>query len=121
MELYHHAANKSQIIFEQFLIHTVGPVWRGGGNREEELLASCYFHSMQVALEHGIRSIAFPSISTGVYRFPVKLAASIAVKTVVKFLKDNPDSFDIVEWVLFDLATENAYETEVRESISPSL
>ena len=104
-----------------YVIHTVGPVWRGGGNREEELLASCYFHSMQVALEHGIRSIAFPSISTGVYRFPVKLAASIAVKTVVKFLKDNPDSFDIVEWVLFDLATENAYETEVRESISPSL
>ena len=72
-----------------YVIHTVGPVWRGGGNREEELLASCYFHSMQVALEHGIRSIAFPSISTGVYRFPVKLAASIAVKTVVKFLKDN--------------------------------
>lgn len=104
-----------------YVIHTVGPVWRGGGNREEELLASCYFHSMQVALEHGIRSIAFPSISTGVYRFPVKLAASIAVKTVIKFLKDNPDSFDIVEWVLFDLATENAYETEVRESISSSL
>lgn len=104
-----------------YVIHTVGPVWRGGGNREEELLASCYSHSMQVALEHGIRSIAFPSISTGVYRFPVKLAASIAVKTVIKFLKDNPDSFDIVEWVLFDLATENAYETEVRESISPSL
>lgn len=104
-----------------YVIHTVGPVWRGGGNREEELLASCYFHSMQVALEHGIRSIAFPSISTGVYRFPVKLAASIAVKTVVKFLKDNPDSFDIVEWVLFDLATENAYGTEVRESSSPSL
>ena len=104
-----------------YVIHTVGPVWRGGGNREEELLASCYFHSMQVALEHGIRSIAFPSISTGVYRFPVKLAASIAVKTVIKFLKDNPDSFDIVEWVLFDLATENAYETEVRESISPLL
>ena len=104
-----------------YVIHTVGPVWRGGGNREEELLASCYFHSMQVALEHGIRSIAFPSISTGVYRFPVKLAASIAVKTVIKFLKDNPDSFDIVEWVLFDLVTENAYETEVRESISPSL
>ena len=80
-----------------YVIHTVGPVLRGGGNREEELLASCYFHSMQVALEHGIRSIAFPSISTGVYRFPVKLAASIAVKTVIKFLKDNPDSFDIVE------------------------
>lgn len=104
-----------------YVIHTVGPIWRGGSNKEEELLASCYYHSMQVALEHGIRSIAFPSISTGVYRFPVKLAASIAVKTVSRFLENNPDSFDIVEWVLFDSATENAYETEVKASSSPSL
>lgn len=104
-----------------YVIHTVGPIWRGGSNKEEELLASCYYHSMQVALEHGIKSIAFPSISTGVYRFPVKLAASIAVKTVSRFLEDNPDSFDIVEWVLFDSATENAYETEVKANISPSL
>ena len=92
---------------------TVGPIWNGGRSMEEELLASCYFHSMQVALEHGIRSIAFPSISTGVYRFPVELAAKIAVKTVSRFLEDNENSFDLVEWVLFDSATESVYEKEV--------
>lgn len=101
----------------EYVIHTVGPIWKGGGNREEELLAGCYFHSLQTAREHGIRTIAFPSISTGAYRFPVKLAANIAVKTVSRFLNDNPDSFDLVEWVLFDSATENVYETEVRAQI----
>ena len=56
---------------------------------------------------------AFPSISTGVYRFPVKLAAKIAVRTVHRFLQDNPDSFDLVEWVLFDAHTESVYESEI--------
>lgn len=96
-----------------YVIHTVGPIWNGGRSKEEELLASCYFHSMQVALEHGIRSIAFPSISTGVYSFPVELAAKIAVKTVSRFLDDNPDSFEFVEWVLFDDETQRIYEGEV--------
>ena len=96
-----------------YVIHTVGPIWNGGGSKEEELLASCYFHTMQLALEHGIRSVAFPSISTGVYRFPVELAAKIAVKTVNRFLEDNPNCFDFVEWVLFDAITEHAYEAEV--------
>ena len=68
---------------------------------------------MQVALEHGIRSIAFPSISTGVYSFPVELAAKIAVKTVSRFLEDNENSFDLVEWVLFDSETYCYYEAEV--------
>ena len=76
-------------------------------------VTSCYFHSMQVALEHEIRSIAFPSISTGVYSFPVELAAKIAVKTVSRFLEDNKNSFDLVEWVLFDSVTESVYEKEV--------
>ena len=96
-----------------YIIHTVGPIWKGGKNKEEELLASCYFHSMQLALEHGIRRIAFPSISTGIYHFPVKLAAQIAVKTVHQFLEDNPDRFDLVEWVLFDSVTEQVYKSEV--------
>ena len=95
------------------MIHTVGPIWNGGRSKEEELLASCYFHSMQLALENGIRSIAFPSISTGVYCFPVELAAKIAVKTVSRFLEDNGNSFDLVEWVLFDSRTESVYEKEV--------
>ena len=96
-----------------YVIHTVGPIWNGGRSMEEELLASCYFHSMRVALEHGIRSIAFPSISTGVYSFPIELAAKIAVKTVSRFLENNENSFDFVEWVLFDNETERIYEGEV--------
>ena len=94
----------------EYVIHTVGPVWNGGRSKEEELLAGCYFNSMQLAQEHGIRSIAFPSISTGVYRYPVELAAKVAVRTVSRFLEDNPDSFDLVEWVLFDSVTESVYE-----------
>lgn len=96
-----------------YVIHTVGPIWNGGRNKEEELLASCYYQSLQVALDNGIRSVAFPSISTGVYCFPVELAAKIGVKTVSRFLKDNKNSFDLVEWVLFDSGTESVYEAEV--------
>ena len=95
------------------VIHTVGPIWNGGRNRDEELLANCYFNSMKLAMDNGIRSIAFPSISTGAYGFPVELAAKIAVHTVNRFLQDNPDSFDLVEWVLFDTQTESVYEAEV--------
>ena len=76
-----------------YVIHTVGPVWNGGRNKEEELLADCYFNSMKLAMENGIRTIAFPSISTGVYSFPVELAAKVAVHTVNRCLQDNPDSF----------------------------
>ena len=96
-----------------YVIHTVGPIWNGGRNKEEEFLANCYFNSMKLAMENGIRTIAFPSISTGVYSFPVELAANVAVHTVNRFLQDNPDSFDLVEWVLFDAHTEAVYEAEV--------
>lgn len=99
----------------EYVIHTVGPIWNGGRSKEEELLAGCYYNTMQLAQEHGIRSIAFPSISTGVYRYPVELAAKVAVKTVSRFLEDNPDSFDLVEWVLFDSVTESIYEAEVKK------
>ena len=99
----------------EYVIHTVGPIWNGGRSKEEELLAGCYFNSMQLAQEHGIRSIAFPSISTGVYSYPVELAAKVAVRTVSRFLEDNPDSFDLVEWVLFDSVTESVYEAEVKK------
>ena len=96
-----------------YVIHTVGPVWNGGKKNEEKLLADCYYNSMCVALENGIRTIAFPSIATGVYRFPVDLAAKIAVRTVAKFLEDNEGQFDLVEWVLFDEQTARVYEQEV--------
>ncbi len=96
-----------------YVIHTVGPIWYGGGEHEDELLANCYFNSMKLATENGIRRIAFPSISTGVYSFPVERAAKIAVSTVTRFLQENPESFDLVEWVLFDAHTEAVYEAEV--------
>lgn len=96
-----------------YVIHTVGPVWQGGGKKEAELLSSCYYNSMKVAMENGIRSIAFPSISTGIYHFPVEQAAEIAVKTVKCFLDENEGAFDLVEWVLFDEHTEKVYANEV--------
>ena len=96
-----------------YVIHTVGPIWYGGNNDEDKLLASCYYNSMKIAVENGIRTIAFPSISTGVYCFPVERAAKIAVDTVHRFLLENPDSFDLVEWVLFNDQAASAYEIEV--------
>ena len=96
-----------------YVIHTVGPIWYGGNNDEDKLLASCYYNSRKIAVENGIRTIAFPSISTGVYCFPVERAAKIAVDTVHRFLQENPDSFDLVEWVLFNDQAASAYETEV--------
>lgn len=93
-----------------FVIHTVGPRWIGGEQGEPEDLASCYKNSLDVAMENKIRSIAFPSISTGVYGYPVDEAAEIAVKTVKEYLDANPDQFDLVEWVLFDDRTYGSYE-----------
>lgn len=97
----------------EYVIHTVGPVWNDGRKNEEKLLASCYYNSMLLAMDKGIRTIAFPSISTGIYHFPVELAAKIAVNTVARFLNENEDRFDLVEWVLFDDGTEAIYRAEV--------
>jgi O-acetyl-ADP-ribose deacetylase (regulator of RNase III) len=83
------------------VIHAVGPVWSGGGKNEEELLASCYRTSLALAAEHGLRSIAFPAISTGVYRFPGDLAARIAVGTVVSELAAAPSSITRVMFCCF--------------------
>ncbi len=98
-----------------YVIHTVGPVWNGGGHREEELLAACYYHSMQLAVENNIRTIAFPSIATGIYRFPVEKAAGIAIGTVGKFVEENAGCMDMVEWVLFDENTEKVYREEIEK------
>ena len=97
----------------KYVIHTVGPIWHGGKSGEPDKLAACYYNSMNVALENGIRTIAFPSISTGVYGYPVDKAAKVAVTTVDKFLQDHPEDFDLVEWVLFDDKTMAAYEAEI--------
>lgn len=71
----------------RFVVHTVGPVWRGGNQREAELLASCYRSSLRLAVENGVRSIAFPAISTGVYGYPLEEACSIAIGTTAAFLR----------------------------------
>ncbi len=97
----------------KYIIHTVGPIWNGGSPEEADLLANCYYNSMKLAAEKGIKSIAFPSISTGVYHFPVDLAAKIAVGTVKRFLDANPGTVELVEWVLFDDRTYSYYEKEV--------
>ena len=72
------------------VIHTVGPVWQGGSSGEADLLERCYRHSLEVAVEHGLASVAFPSVSTGAYRFPVEKAAGIAVRAIGNFLQDHP-------------------------------
>lgn len=95
------------------IIHTVGPIWNNGKSNEEQLLASCYYNSLLLAVQNGIRTIAFPSISIGIYAFPVDKAARIAVSTVYRFIQENPGKLDIVMWVLFDDKTEKVYENEV--------
>ncbi len=96
-----------------YIIHTVGPVWNGGSHNEDKLLADCYQNSLKLAAEHGIKRIAFPSISTGIYAFPVERAAEIAIGTVRQFLQENPDLFELILWVLFDDKTKAAYRRAV--------
>jgi O-acetyl-ADP-ribose deacetylase (regulator of RNase III) len=91
----------------QWVIHTVGPVWQGGQANEDLLLAACYRNSLRLAVRHGIRTIAFPSISTGAYGFPMERAARIAVDEVRRFLTANPNALDRVELVSFG---KDAYE-----------
>ena len=85
----------------RYIIHTVGPVWHGGHRGEAELLASCYRRSLEIGRENRLRSIAFPSISTGVYGYPLDDAAVIAVETVNEFIDANPSSFDEVAFCCF--------------------
>ena len=96
-----------------YIIHTVGPVWNGGSHNEDVLLADCYRNSLKLAAGHGIKRIAFPSISTGIYAFPVERAAKLAVATVRQYLQENPDIFEAVLWVLFDNKTLAAYQNAV--------
>jgi O-acetyl-ADP-ribose deacetylase (regulator of RNase III) len=83
------------------VIHAVGPVWRGGDERESKLLASAYRRSLEVAVQHGLRSISFPSISTGAFAYPIRLAAPIALGTIIEFLERGQHNLDEVRMVLY--------------------
>ena len=93
----------------EYVIHTPGPIWRGGNRGEPELLANCYRNCLRLAVENEITSIAFPSISTGVYRFPVEQAAQIAVGEIELFLKENK-TLEQVMMVCYDEQTFRCYE-----------
>ena len=97
----------------EYVIHTVGPIWHGGNNGEPGLLANAYRNSLQCAVDNGIKTIAFPSISTGVYSYPVDKAAAIAVKTVKDFCIQNPGKIEIVRFVLFSADVLAAYDKEI--------
>ena len=99
----------------RYVIHTVGPIWSGGAYQEAELLRNCYENSLRLAEENGIRRIAFPSISTGVYSYPLNEAAEIAVHTVRDYVQKHPDAFDEVLWVLFDAHTKLAYDKALEQ------
>jgi len=79
----------------KFIIHTVGPVWNGGGKGEAEKLASCYRRCLEIAAEHSLKSIVFPSISTGIYGYPIEHAARVAVETVGAFLAENAAEIEV--------------------------
>lgn len=92
------------------VIHAVGPVWRTGDEDEPKLLASAYRRSLEVAIQNGLRSISFPSISTGAFGYPIRLAAPVALKTIVDFLKQQRHDLDEVRMVLYTREDERAYE-----------
>ena len=98
----------------RYVIHTVGPVYQDGGHGEPELLASCYRESLKLASAQGIKSLAFPSISTGVYGYPVEDAARIAVKTVTDYLTHHPE-IELVRLVLFGRAAYEVYARALKE------
>ncbi len=96
------------------VIHTVGPVYHGGDHGEPALLASAYRRSLEVASENGLRSLAFPSISTGAYGYPIATAARIALRTVCDYLRSNPE-IDLVRFVLFSTNDLDTYAAALEE------
>ncbi len=98
----------------RFVIHTVGPVWRGGEKGEPELLASCYRSSLRLAVENGAQTVAFPSISTGVYGYLIELAAPLAINTVQEFIKDE-SSIEGVRFVCFSGEDYAVYQRELQQ------
>ncbi|MFC5407971.1 O-acetyl-ADP-ribose deacetylase [Larkinella bovis] len=96
-----------------YVIHTVGPVWNGGKNREPELLASCYRRVLEIASERALKSVAFPNISTGIYGFPKEKACTIALETVRNFGKQQQTSVEHVQFVCFDDENYRLYQQQL--------
>lgn len=93
----------------QYIIHTVGPVWKGGKSNEAKLLANCYQNTLQLAQEHGIKTIAFPAISCGIYGYPITKAIPIAIDTTMQFLEKNPS----IEKVYFTCFGDEMYDAYI--------
>ena len=99
----------------KWVIHAVGPVWRGGDRKEDELLAGAYRTSLKLAAERGARIVTFPSISTGVYGYPVEKAAPVALRAVADFLAAGAGSIEEAVFVLFDPQTHAAYTAALKD------
>ena len=99
----------------KYVIHTAGPVWQSGNRGEAELLASAYRESLKLATDRKLKSISFPSISTGAYGYPVAEAAKVALDAVIAFLRDEPNSLEEVFLVLYDSKTYQAYSAKLAE------
>lgn len=98
----------------KYVIHTVGPVWKGGQREEKSLLKSCYLKSLKLAIENGVKSIAFPNISTGVYGFPKDLAAEVALNAIWDFLQKN-DEIEQILFICFDDENYRIYDQILNE------
>ena len=98
----------------KYVIHTVGPVYRNGTAGEPELLASCYPRSLEVAVDNGVRSVSFPSISTGAYRYPMDTAARIAIETVIEFMR-GASNIDLVRFVLYGRPAFETYRSQLSD------
>lgn len=105
---------KGYNLLAKHVIHTVGPIWRGGNANEDQLLENCYRNSLQLAVKQGLKTIAFPSISTGVYGFPIDRASRIAVNTVKAFLENN-ESIEKVVFVCFGQHDYQIYQDAAKE------
>jgi O-acetyl-ADP-ribose deacetylase (regulator of RNase III) len=99
----------------KYVIHTVGPIWRGGQNDEAKLLANCYINTLTVALQNGIQTIAFPAISCGAYGYPWQEAVEIAVSTTLAFIEQHPD-IAIIYFVVYNESLSEIYENELKKS-----
>lgn len=95
----------------RYVIHTVGPVWNGGDKRERELLSNCYRNVLTLAMERGLRTLAFPNISTGIYGFPKPEAASLAVATVRQFIDAHPQALEEIRFICFDEENYQLYQS----------